>query len=90
MLTEEEALTKWCPFARFKFAGTSDNPSANREGGPSMNPWLKEGTRCLASGCMAWRHQMAEFTPAGSDPFSNMKPKKPTGRGWCGLAGPTS
>lgn len=61
-MTEQEAKTKWCPFARFKFASTSDGPACNREGGPSIgedtggtNPWLLSGTRCIGSACMAWR-----------------------------------
>lgn len=57
LYTEAEAAERWCPLARYKFASTSDNPSCNREGGPSggTNPWLISGTRCIGSKCMAWR-----------------------------------
>lgn len=70
MLTEEEAKTRWCPFARAvaPVVDTSANviggTPANRGSGGAPDP----DCRCLASGCMAWRK------PSGSQ------------KGYCGLA----
>ena len=44
-MTETEAITKWCPFARLP------STSVNRK--PDGDPHPASG--CLASGCMAWR-----------------------------------
>lgn len=76
-MTEQEALTKWCPFSR----------AANKENGTGdvsiggMNRWrgeelLPKGTRCLGSACMAWR-ETHMVTDANVDPRD----------GYCGLAG---
>lgn len=53
-MTEEEAKTKWCPFARVG-GETSGLGSLNRDGakGPI------EQARCIASACMAWRKEAA-------------------------------
>ena len=49
MLTEDEAKTRWCPFAREAIqAGSSAAATANRHLGRAL-------CTCLASGCMAWR-----------------------------------
>lgn len=75
-MTEDEAKTKWCPFARKALwdpqIGTV-NGSANRQyydDGPT--------TSCLASACMAWRWggKFVDGPPNTSD-------------GNCGLAGVT-
>jgi hypothetical protein len=53
-MTEEEAKTKWCPFARnlVTLDNAEGNPffvaSANRFSEVKMSP-------CIASSCMAWR-----------------------------------
>lgn len=78
-MTEEEAKTKWCPFARVVgslgeiegaadlhiVTGNRNNPNGN---GPTELP------KCLGSGCMAWRHTF-------NDALSKIKD------GHCGLAG---
>lgn len=73
-MTEADAKTKWCPFARFTSA--SNYPSSNRwkqslpEGEPyALNP---VPCRCIGSDCMAWR---TERDINGVE------------RGYCGLAG---
>lgn len=50
MITEEEAKTKWCPFARVSNTGLGNRYP--------MDIDLAEGhafARCIASTCMAWR-----------------------------------
>ena len=80
ILTEAEARTKWCPFVRFHGTPSDDNMS-NRDGGvDNGNPGM---SRCIASGCMAWKQEVGT-DPSDSSPFGS--DLKPTGRGWCGLA----
>jgi hypothetical protein len=72
-MTEEEARTKWCPFARVctdTHAGSFNRyTQGEAEGGPS---------NCIASACMAWRTYVTERADDGT----------PTAReGYCGLAG---
>lgn len=80
-MTEEEAKTKWCPFARTKTLKFSSEDggvaAANRDfdGLP-----IDQLHSCMASACMAWRAfnldaQMREGGPRG---------------GFCGLAGAPS
>lgn len=63
ILTEAEAITRWCPLSRVyaygvptarEMAPTATGGPANRfinADGPELNP---ETCRCLASGCMLW------------------------------------
>lgn len=53
-MTEDEALTKWCPLVRFTQETSYSYPFNNREEkiGVSPKPLL---SRCIASECMAWR-----------------------------------
>jgi len=89
-MTEDEAKTKWCPFAR-TLGWNTDAPrqgddlqfvyaSENRE----VGPYDKGGEetfkiagrhRCIGSACMAWRWDGWEY--------KNLPPVK----GYCGLAG---
>lgn len=65
-MTEEEAMTKWCPFARAATNGIGEpgEPVVNRQ-------WLaieKKGIadaacHCLGSHCMAWRQSMDNGKP---------------------------
>lgn len=70
-MTEAEARTKWCPFARAALEIEAPGPSVptalavNRH----RNGKARYSCRCLASDCMAWRFA-AEL-----------------GSGYCGLAG---
>lgn len=68
-MTEQEAKTKWCPFARAagaKKEGTeikmADAPAFNRLAmyGDSERPSLHPTVLCIGSHCMAWR--WAAFT----------------------------
>lgn len=48
LVTEEEAKTKWCPFARKLLDSCNGRASYNIKDDD-------ERIRCVASGCMAWR-----------------------------------
>lgn len=51
-MTEEEAKTKWCPFARV------DSTAANRPN-PGPNCDVTAGwPPCIGSACMAWRRDV--------------------------------
>lgn len=76
MMTEGEAKTKWCPYVRGPDVAGLGPVAANRtfEGEP------RNGARCIASGCMAWRWE------GGGPPDPNWSdPDK--ARGYCGNAG---
>lgn len=92
-MTEDEAKTKWCPFARVGTSSHPGYPAINRdvEGGVRT----EEASRCEGSACMAWRWRRYaddERIPNGVwvDPTGaaavgakgNLKPI-----GYCGLAG---
>ena len=80
ILSEKEAMERWCPFARIAYAMDAGEFS------PTFNPWVdidtpdstdaaidgSQGTLCIGSMCMAWRTVQLPF-----------KDK----RGYCGLAG---
>ena len=57
MYTEEEAKTRWCPFARTEAVGAANDIAINRDSDGNT-----AGAKCLASGCMAWRGQFATST----------------------------
>ena len=87
MITEEEARKKWCPFARLS---TGANRSLH-----NMHK-LADGTRCVASECMAWRRGSGEFErldangnpdPDCTGPSPWTYPDKKSVEGFCGLAG---
>lgn len=81
-MTEDEAESKWCPFARVALdvTGGSFNRWTGGEAVGETSPSL-----CIASACMAWR-----WTPShGPDP-ENPKGDLVLHRttwGVCGLAG---
>ena len=87
-MTEEEAKTKWCPFARVSADVTQNGahvaitPSFNRrttQDHPSGA--MVAGSLCVGSACMAWRtHEVTEH--AEGSRFT-------TTHGYCGLAGRT-
>lgn len=77
LVTEEEARTRWCPFAREGYASTG---GYNRWGGA-----FGDGLHCFASQCMAWRAETRRM-PDPEKSSSGWR-KEPTGRGYCGLAG---
>lgn len=80
VVTESEALKRWCPFARSPIQTRFGLSTGNRGIGSIDKEWL-----CLASGCMAWRHTPDAWEttdkPLGADEdWSN--PAPPDGDGW--------
>ena len=62
LLTEDEAKTKWCPFANCSgIANVPGLPQYEARGNRIGFPWtdapdfVMAQVRCIASGCMAWR-----------------------------------
>ena len=71
-MTEEEAKTKWCPFARAQTADTDAAPAVNR----TLRGGIDLGCHCIGSACMAWRWD------------DDLLPKPNSlSQGHCGLAG---
>jgi hypothetical protein len=87
MYTEEEAKTKWCPFARLMLTvNEGDRPilgvgGVNRYGKDGVDQAL--GT-CIGSQCMAWRWEVpeSEFEKMMATRKSVMPASR---RGSCGL-----
>jgi hypothetical protein len=72
MITEAEAKTKWCPFARYAF---TDVGGVNRwkQSAPENEPHALNPVpcRCIGSECMMWRwdtgvYRSSIVTPDGS------------------------
>src|SRR5689334_11287401 len=91
-LTETEAQTKWCPFARCSVFndGEMNAPSFNRLRGHDAKADSPVEARCIASACMAWRwgrdangDVAYQRTPVKDSPghFDNAP------QGYCGLVG---
>lgn len=74
-MTENEAKTKWCPFARYvSHAGEGINRWVSAED-TNLSP---DPAKCIASACMAWRATYENRGMHGSHVKSG---------GFCGLAG---
>lgn len=90
LLTEEDARTRWCPFARLSMSedAVEGNHASNRFEAGTMG---HRRTRCLASECMAWR--WAEVAGTGTPVLDEEAPARvrfepnPDRKGRCGLAG---
>jgi hypothetical protein len=86
MLTEAEAKTKWCPFARVGGGQGMDGSSYNRiehHGGDISHTVAT----CLGSACMAWRWQAGTFEDYGRMMAKNKSGYVVVATGHCGLAG---
>lgn len=92
MMTEDEAKTKWCPFARVvptTEAGgvipeAAQSAGYNR-GSAVLGPPL--GTLCLASRCAAWRWVPSRPITADELAGHESPHRDAVRRGYCGLAG---
>lgn len=88
-MTESEAKTKWCPFARAVFGRLvgenvyfdAPSPAFNRYALNSGERRVPPGAVCMGSACMAWRWEsgfpLPDDPPAISERY----------QGYCGLAG---
>jgi len=94
-MTEDEAKTKWCPFARCG-SSTSGLGSMNRVVEIDGLEQVRINNECIASTCMAWREQkvdrwvdsvgvMIEDGQRGS--YQGAALKTIIVGGYCGLAG---
>jgi len=85
-VTEAEAKTKWCPFARVSSHGRDaawNRIGPHRIGDPAV--MLPAWALCLGPDCMAWRQ-----TDNKTWPFGPGEPERePEPAGYCGLAGAT-
>jgi len=81
VMTEDEARTKWCPFARVIHFHDNDHQGiAPAAGNRGCHGYPKPEARCIASDCMAWRW--------GSDvTVGKFKTQRENCHGYCGLAG---
>jgi len=57
-MTEDEAKTKWRPFARVDTGGGNANNRWARSGGTAAAAAGQAPMLCIGSACMAWRWQM--------------------------------
>lgn len=74
-MTEDEAKTKWCPFARVTDVISSGGGNRWDGGG---NPYgAPIGYLCIGSACMAWR-----WINSNAQGFTDYRVN-----GYCGLAG---
>jgi hypothetical protein len=91
-MTEEEAKTKWCPFARVVMDWSEDQEVI----GPFNRDHIIEASAlseednishatCLASACMAWRWDSGN--PHDSESKGGILLPKDLWPGHCGLAG---
>ena len=93
MLTEDDAKTKWSPFARVALGWAEGvqavGAAVNRS--PDWHP-LATQSNCIGSACMAWRWNM-EWESAteeghGGDLVVRLKRRRGDPKtGYCGLAG---
>jgi len=87
-VTEDEAKTKWCPFARvYSSAENRPNPGPNADTEAGWPP-------CIGSACMAWRWgEPYAIDEQGRVYHHDRKEDRETGplttvdTGYCGLAG---
>lgn len=82
MMTEDEAKTKWCPFARL--ATPDGGVNRWKQSLPEDEPYALNPVpcRCIGHACMAWRWQEV------SGPFpSAVEVLEEPPYGYCGLAG---
>lgn len=78
-MTEGEAKTKWCPFARLGFSDTVGTPAVNRMLDVKDRSMIDNMTKCIGSDCMVWRWH---YMPGEFGEYCE-------GNGYCGLAGKT-
>lgn len=55
ILTEEEALQKWCPYAKATSEGGNAHDAGNRYSSFNGSTDYPAACQCIASRCMAWQ-----------------------------------
>lgn len=95
-MTEDEAKTKWCPFAR-QMVSLDNTVTGSPNEIASANRFHKgKVTLCLGSGCMAWRRQTVMIDRATGEPAIpgvtaiGALEERYSAHGFCGLAGQPS
>jgi hypothetical protein len=96
-VTEDEAKTKWCPFARYAVSRKVGDMRAAEGLVVNRGHYGSQefGTRCIASACMAWRNEHREVTVDGVGVIvpdqnswgNNYERRQIVSGGYCGLAG---
>lgn len=86
-MTEDEAKTKWCPFVRTGLVSGSGGVAVNHsiDGDDPEAPFsVHEQTRCIGSGCMAWRRSgEIEWAATEMERIGNaLRAVPPEGDGW--------
>lgn len=89
-MTENEAYTKWCPFARVMSRVGDGEHVVNRSSGAQ-----DMSANCIASACMAWcGAETIEFKNRAEAAFrrdgQRLTPGPADIEGYCGLAGQPS
>src|ERR1700761_4286309 len=93
-MTEEEAVTKWCPFVRAATNTGNTSWSWLADAGyepESVRNAARSSNRCIATDCMAWRWDEPWTSQTeegqGGDVVIRLKRKPGEPRlGFCGLA----
>lgn len=86
-MTEDEAKTKWCPFARQSV--TIDNRGSPLNGFSANRFNDDKASMCIASACMAWSWKLEQTNkpPAGGMSWPQVEPiYRQAEHGSCGLA----
>lgn len=90
-MTEQEAKTKWCPFARVaepqRFGSQSEMApvaAVNRGSDALSNHSWQPNAMCIGSACMAWRRVYEQDKSAVAYGYETAVAEP---RGYCGLAG---
>lgn len=93
-MTEDQAKTKWCPFARVFLAGDYWQSTNGADLMAMTADNMRPLTRCIASACIAWRWGVEhpgggwiECAPNKAIAESRAKEPSYVVGGYCGLAG---
>lgn len=92
MHTEDEARTKWCPFARVPVVVATPDQSCPAASGNRATT-MDDECNCIASDCMAWRRGKDAWLTSGGKVIQQADCEPECGyghwvkQGYCGLAG---
>ena len=62
-MTEQEAKTKWCPFARVTWQTDATSWNRVQDGAGNVDEGTGNACKCLGSDCMAWRATKGDEEP---------------------------